>query len=125
MATDRNRSSALWDGYELTCEVVDAIRKQLRLGQKGDGVTLALTADDCTKLLLCLKSPPVPQGRPPDPTKGSRNFIMTMHCHQLEQSMPHKAAVAATAKKFQVSEKTVRDLTEPRRRTTRQLNRPT
>ena len=103
-----------WVVIDFVREVVGDIRGQLRRGAKGQGVTLTLSADDCTKLLGCIQLPAWPKGRPPEFT-GSRDFAIALRCRGLEQGgMAHKEAIAETAKQFGCSTKTVRNAIEPR-----------
>ena len=93
--------------------VVGDICAQLRRGAKGEGVTLTLSADECTKLLGCLKLPAWPKGRPPG--DWTRAYAIAVRCHDLERGgLPRKAAIAETAKQFGCSTKTVRNAIEPR-----------
>jgi hypothetical protein len=77
-----------WVAWDFLREAIDDIRAQLKAGSEGCGTKL--TADDCVKVLACLKMPPRPEGR------------------QLQQhGMRPKDAIADTMKRFACSRATV------------------
>jgi hypothetical protein len=97
-----------WIGIEYVIEVLDDVRKRLVVGGKGAGVTL--TADECKKVLFCLKNPPWPNSRPPDDgfSKQAAITAMARYCCDLESNgAALKNAVLDTAKHFRCSTSTV------------------
>jgi len=97
-----------WVVNEYVIEVLDDVRKRLRVGSKGAGATL--TADECVKVLACLKNPPQPNGRPPKDWLAKQEAIapIARYCSDLENSgVVLKNAVADTAKHFGCSTSTV------------------
>jgi hypothetical protein len=97
-----------WSGIEYVIEVLDDIRNRLIVGGKGAGVSL--TADECLKVLFCLKNPPQPNGRPPQDWFSKQGAITAMarYCFDLEnRGTALKNAVADTAEHFHCSTSTV------------------
>jgi hypothetical protein len=97
-----------WAVIEYVNEVLDDVRKRLRLGSKGAGATL--TADECVKVLACLKNAPRPNSRPPKDWFAKQDAIepIARYCFDLEKSgVVLKNAVADTAKHFGCSTSTV------------------
>jgi hypothetical protein len=93
-----------WAATEYIIEVLDDIRKRLKAGAQGSGVTL--DADQCAKTLACLVDPAFPNSRRPG--DSVREYSIDRFCARLEQRMPLKNAIADTAKHFGCSVSTVR-----------------
>jgi hypothetical protein len=93
-----------WAAIEYIIEVLDDVRKRLKAGAQGPGVTL--DADECAKTLACLVDPAFPASRPPG--DGVREYRIDLFCARLEKRMPLKNAIADTAKHFGCSQSTVR-----------------
>jgi hypothetical protein len=89
-----------WMAMEYVREVLDDVRKRLMAGAEGPGATL--TADECVKVLGCMKNPPDPNSRPPKDWMAKQAAIapIVRYCFDLEKSEPLKNAVAMTAKHF-------------------------
>jgi hypothetical protein len=105
MANDFRRAPRREDvATEYVIEVLDGIRKRLKAGAQGPGVTL--DADECSKVLGALVDPSFPNSRPP--SDGIRETFIAIYCARLEKSMPLKNAVIDTALKFNCSVSTVR-----------------
>lgn len=95
-----------WVAIEYVREVLDDVRKRLRAGSKGPGVTL--TQDECVKVLGYLKDPPWPNCRPPK--NDLEQISLYIHCLALEDGgMPRNLAVGETAKFFGCSKWKVND----------------
>jgi hypothetical protein len=97
-----------WAAIEYVTEVLDDVRKRLRVGSEGAGATL--TADECVKVLGCLKNPPQPNSRPPQDWFAKQDAIapIARYCFDLEKSgVVLKNAVADTARHFGCSTSTV------------------
>jgi hypothetical protein len=96
-----------WAAYEYACEMVEDIRKRLKAGGEGSGVTL--TPDDCDLVLGNLRYPSPPNSRP------ARNWYeelraiepIARYCRDLEKNMSLKNAVADTEKRFDCKRSTV------------------
>jgi hypothetical protein len=91
-------------------DVVDGVRKRLRAGEEGHGITLTLTADECTKVLACLKDPPQPSSRPRKDgiEKAANEAEIAMHyCRLVKDGAPPKNAVTDTMKHFDCSRSSV------------------
>jgi hypothetical protein len=96
-----------WAAYEYACEMVGDIRKRLKAGSEGSGVTL--TPDECDLVLGNLRCPSPPNSRP------SRNWVeeqqtvvsIARYCLDLEKTMTLKRAVADTIERFDCSRSTV------------------
>jgi hypothetical protein len=97
-----------WVATEYTIEVLDDVRRRLRVGSNGAGAML--TADECVKLLACLKNPPWPNSRPPQDwfAKQGASALIARYCFDRENSgAALKNAVADTAEHFGCSTSTV------------------
>jgi hypothetical protein len=93
-----------WIAIEYAREVLKDVRRRLKDGGAGPGA--ALTDDECTKVLACLKDPPFPNGRPPE--NGIQRNLLRIYCFKLGNGgMSRIRAVAATAKLFGCSKWTV------------------
>jgi hypothetical protein len=87
--------------------MVADIRKRLKAGSEGSGVTL--TPDECALALGNLRYPSPPSSRP------ARNWVEEMqevaaiasYCRDLEKCMSKKNAIADTMKHFDCSRSTV------------------
>jgi hypothetical protein len=86
-------------------EVLADIRKRLAAGAKASGTTLVLNADECRKLLGCLKDPPYPAGAPIDSMNAVA--ITLYYAKRLKAGVPAKRAVADTMQRFRCSRSTV------------------
>jgi|ERR1700733_14998269 hypothetical protein len=97
-----------WAAIEYVREILDDVRKRLMAGAEGPGATL--TADECVKVLGCMKTPPNPNSRPAqDPSmKQQVSDEIALYCRDLEKAEPLKSAVAITAKNFGCSTSKVR-----------------
>jgi hypothetical protein len=94
-----------WAAIEYVIEILDDVRKRLRTGAAGSGATL--TADECVKVLACLKNPSSPAHAPRQDT-NIQQFRIAMYCFDLEDAgMSIKNAVAATMQHLGVSRSTV------------------
>jgi len=94
-----------WFAVEYVREILDDVRKRLKAGAQGPGVTL--DADECAKVLGALVDPAFPNSRPPANT--IREYSIYVFCTKLKQSgTPSKTAIANTAKHFRCSISTVR-----------------
>ena len=90
--------------YEQALEWFGELRTKLRAGTRGGGVTL--TAEECEQLMHFFAVPVRPKGRPPK-TDDNGPYI-AIECFKREsKGEPLKIAVAATAKMFGCSIKTV------------------
>ena len=92
-----------WVAHEYIIEVLNDIRKKLRVGSVGAGATLTLSADECMKGLACLRNPPQPNSRPPQDWFAKQATIASIarYCLGLEEGgVALKNAVADTAKHF-------------------------
>jgi hypothetical protein len=93
-----------WTAVEYVIEVLDDIRRRLKAGAQGPGVTL--DADECTKVLGALVDPPWPKGRPPE--SGTEQATIAIYCFKLErEGYSVEAAVKATANALGCSVSTV------------------
>jgi hypothetical protein len=91
-----------WVAWDFLREAIDDIRAHLKAGSEGCGTKL--TADDCVKVLACLKMPPRPEGRPPK----NGTYRIAFYFRQLQQNgMRPKDAIADTMKRFACSRATV------------------
>jgi hypothetical protein len=97
-----------WVAIEYVREVLYDVRKRLTAGAEGPGATL--DADECVKVLGCMKNPPDPRGRQPADWMQKQAAIapMARYCFDLEKGEPLKTAVAMTAKHFGCSTSKVR-----------------
>jgi hypothetical protein len=94
-----------WAAIEYVVEVLNDVRKRLRAGAAETGATL--TADECMKVLACLKNPPNPSHSPKQ-AADIQQFRIAMHCLDLEDAgVPLKSAVAETMQRFGVSRSTI------------------
>jgi hypothetical protein len=94
-----------WAAVEYAIEVLNDVRKRLRAGADGPGATL--TADECVKVLACLKNPPNP-AHARKRGIGIHQFQTAMFCFDLEDvGTPVKNAVAKTMQHFDCSRSTV------------------
>ena len=95
---------------EYVIQVLDDIRKRLRAGAQGPGVTL--DAEECVKVLGALVDPAFPNSRPP--SDGAREFAIYLFCMKLgwtgvsSKNAIDKNAITDTAKHFGCSISTVR-----------------
>jgi hypothetical protein len=90
---------------EYVIEVLNDVRKRLRVGAQGAGATL--TADECVKVLGCLKNPPNP-AHAPKRDIGIQQFRIATFCFDLEDAgVPLKSAVPTTMQHFGCSRSTV------------------
>ena len=96
-----------WVAHEYAVEMIADIRRRLKAGCEGSGVTL--TPDECELLLENLRYPSPPNSRPP------RNWVeelqdvtaIARYCRDLEKCMSIKNAVADTMERFDCSRATV------------------
>jgi hypothetical protein len=86
-----------WVAIEYVREVLDDVRNRLMAGADGPGATL--TADECVKVLGCMKNPQWPNSRPP---KNPLDAVsMAGYCRKLEKGgMSMKSALDETMKHF-------------------------
>jgi hypothetical protein len=90
---------------EYVIEVLNDVRKRLRVGAQGPGAML--TADECVKVLACLKNPPNPAHAPKQDI-SIEQFRISTFCFALEDAgVSVENAVAATVKHFGCSRSTV------------------
>jgi hypothetical protein len=95
-----------WVVIKYTIEVLNDVRDRLQAGAEGPGA--ALSADECTKVLACLKDPPNPKHAPPKKGAGIRQTFIALHCFKLEDAgTPVKVAVADTMRFFGCSRSAV------------------
>jgi hypothetical protein len=97
-----------WGAIEYVREILDDVRKRLMVGAEGPGATL--TADECVKVLFCMKNPPNPNSRPPQDRsmKQAASDEIALYCRDLEKGKRLKAAVDMTAEHFGCSTSKVR-----------------
>jgi hypothetical protein len=104
MSSKRKNDFDEWAAIEYVIEILDDVRKRLRAGVAGSGATL--TADECEKVLACLKNPPNPAHAPKQ--DSIQQYRIAMFCFDLEDAgVKVKNAVAATVHHFGVSRSTV------------------
>jgi hypothetical protein len=90
---------------EYVIEILNDVRKRLRAGVGGPGATL--TADECEKVLACLKNPSFPAHAPRQDI-GILQFRISTFCFDLEDAgVPIKIAVTKTMQHFGCSRSTV------------------
>jgi hypothetical protein len=98
-----------WAAMEYVREILDDVRRRLSAGAEGPGATL--TADECVKVLGCMKTPPNPNSRPRQDRelKQQASDEIALYCRDLvEKGESLKAAVELTAKQFGCSTSKVR-----------------
>jgi hypothetical protein len=99
-----------WAATEYVIEMLDDIRKRLKVGAQGPGVTF--DADECAKVLGALVDPSFPNSRPPH--DGVREFAIYLFCLKLgwtgvsSKNAIDKNAIADAAEHFGCSISTVR-----------------
>jgi hypothetical protein len=80
-----------------TREALEDVRKLLAVGAEGLGMTRPLTADECARVLGCMKNPSNPKGRPPK--DRIEMVLMALHCRALEEGgASKKSAIERTAR---------------------------
>jgi hypothetical protein len=85
--------SFLQDDRRDAREALDDVRKRLSVGVEGSGAML--TADECAKVLSCMKSSPNPNGRPPKDRYVM--VLMAIYCRAAEDSGASlKSAIEST-----------------------------
>lgn len=72
-----------WAAIEYVVEVLNDVRQRLHVGAQGAGATL--TADECVKVLACLKNPPNPAHAPKQDI-SIQQYRIAMHCFDLEDA---------------------------------------
>jgi hypothetical protein len=97
-----------WLAMQYVREVLADVHKRLMAGAEGPGATL--TADECVKVLGCMKNPPNPNSRRPQDRwmKQQASDEIALYCRDLEKDEALKTAVAMTAKHFGCSTSKVR-----------------
>ncbi|THD58766.1 MAG: hypothetical protein E7813_25765 [Bradyrhizobium sp.] len=95
--------------FDVVSDVIDDVRNQLRIGEARQGITLTLTADECTKMLACLKDPPLAHRKPKNGIeKAQKTVAIALHCFGLKKGgMLMKNAVEDTAEHFGCKRSTV------------------
>jgi len=96
-----------WVAHEYAVKMVADIRRRLKVGGEGSGVTL--TPDECELVLGNLRYPSPPNSRPP------RNWVEELqeaaaiagYCRDLEKCMSLKHAIDGTMKRFNCKRSTV------------------
>jgi hypothetical protein len=95
-----------WNEYQWELEFWAELRARLHTGAQGTGATL--TPGECEILMSRCSDPPQPKGRPPTVNQMWRGIGLAFACLRLENAgTPTKAAVEATALKFEVSRSAV------------------
>jgi hypothetical protein len=85
-------------------KVLDDVRERLTAGAEGPGATL--TADECVKVLGCLKNPPNPNSRPR--RDGFLAASMAYYCRNLEKGgASPKSAIEKTMQHWECKRSTV------------------
>ena len=93
-----------WWAYNHAIDVLDEVRERLEAGANGSGCVL--TAIECEKLLLGLRDPPRPRGRPPADKleAATREGAIASHYRRLlAANMQPKNAVIDTMAAFDCS----------------------